>query len=308
MPATRQLQSALDLLALGSPTAVTRSVAVFEAAARNGDAQGYCHLAALAAAGVGMPQDWSGALDFLLAGALGGSSSAQSQLALLAGESAAFDDWRALHHAVRLQDWMIPREKQVLRASPRTVAVRDFLSRATCDWLIGLARGHLAPARVYNRSDGTALEVSTRSNTAFELSFIDCDVVAHLTRARIAATIGVPVGALESSQILHYNVGETFALHHDYLDPADPGGRVDIAARGQRMVTFLAYLNDDFEGGATAFPALDLRHRGGVGDGLYFANIDSSGAPMPQTLHAGEAPTRGEKWVLSQWIRNRASV
>ena len=308
MPADLQLQDALDWLADGSPTAVTRAVPLFEAAARNGAAAGYVHLAALAAAGVGMPQDWTGALDFLLEGALGGSFSAQGQLSVLAGDSVGTGDWRALRQAVRIEDWMSPREKQVVRASPRTVAVREFLPRAACDWLIALAGGRLAPARVYNRSDGAPLEVSTRSNTAFELSFIDCDLIVHLTRARIAATIGVPVGALESSQILHYDVGEAFALHHDYLDPAEPGGRVDIAARGQRMVTFLTYLNDDFEGGATAFPALDLRHRGGAGDGLYFANIDSSGAPMPQTLHAGEAPTRGEKWVFSQWIRNRASV
>lgn len=308
MPADLQLQDALDRLADGSPTAVTRAVPLFEAAARNGAAAGYVHLAALAAAGVGMPQDWTGALDFLLEGALGGSFSAQGQLSVLAGDGVGTGDWRALRQAVRIEDWMSPREKQVVRASPRTVAVRQFLPRAACDWLIGRARGRLAPARVYNRSDGAPLEVSTRSNTAFELSFIDCDLIVHLTRARIAATIGVPVGALESSQILHYDVGEAFALHHDYLDPAEPGGRVDIAARGQRMVTFLTYLNDDFEGGATAFPALDLRHRGGAGDGLYFANIDSSGAPMPQTLHAGEAPTRGEKWMFSQWIRNRASV
>jgi hypothetical protein len=30
------------------------------------------------------------------------------------------------------------------------------------------------------------------------------------------------------------------------------------------------------------------------------------GTPDPDTLHIGTAPTRGEKWLLPQWIRVRA--
>ena len=45
-------------------------------------------------------------------------------------------------------------------------------------------------------------------------------------------------------------------------------------------------------------------HRGGRGDALVFFNLDEAGQPDPRTLHAGLAPTRGEKWLLSQWIRD----
>ena len=44
------------------------------------------------------------------------------------------------------------------------------------------------------------------------------------------------------------------------------------------------------------------------GGALYFANLDAAGAGDPRTLHAGLAPTQGEKWVFSHWIRNRARV
>jgi prolyl 4-hydroxylase len=65
------------------------------------------------------------------------------------------------------------------------------------------------------------------------------------------------------------------------------------------------YLNDDYEGGETDFPALGLRHRGRKGDALLWANVDRVGDPDRRTLHAGLAATRGEKWLLSQWIRDR---
>jgi hypothetical protein len=48
---------------------------------------------------------------------------------------------------------------------------------------------------------------------------------------------------------------------------------------------------------------LNWRYRGAKGDAILFRNVDSTGAPDRATLHEGLAPTRGEKWLLSQWIR-----
>jgi prolyl 4-hydroxylase len=65
----------------------------------------------------------------------------------------------------------------------------------------------------------------------------------------------------------------------------------------------LVYLNEDYEGGATAFPALGRGFKGGKGDALVFWNLTPEGAPDYRTRHIGTAPTRGEKWLFSQWIR-----
>ncbi|MBF8292745.1 MAG: hypothetical protein HW392_1572, partial [Steroidobacteraceae bacterium] len=46
-------------------------------------------------------------------------------------------------------------------------------------------------------------------------------------------------------------------------------------------------------------------HKGRRGDALVFANVDDSGAPDYQTVHAGLPPTSGVKWLLSQWVRDR---
>ncbi len=65
------------------------------------------------------------------------------------------------------------------------------------------------------------------------------------------------------------------------------------------------YLNGDYDGGATDFPLLHVRHKGSRGDGLFFVNVLPTQEPDARALHAGLPPTRGEKWVLSPFIRTR---
>jgi hypothetical protein len=78
-----------------------------------------------------------------------------------------------------------------------------------------------------------------------------------------------------------------------------------VRMHGQRAATLLVYLNDAFEGGETDFPRAGVRYRGQTGDAILFHNVDEKGAVDPQTLHAGLPPTRGEKWLLSKWMRDR---
>ncbi len=110
---------------------------------------------------------------------------------------------------------------------------------------------------------------------------------------------------MEAFAVLHYAVGEEASEHYDFLDPAVPSYAGQIARMGQRVATCLLYLNDGYEGGETEFTSLGLRHRGGTGDALIFFNADADAVPDPRTAHAGRPPTSGEKWVLSQFIRNR---
>ena len=298
MDAETGLGLARGLLKAGSPEAIAEGMAALQGAVRDGDAEASCLMAVLLGMGVGAPRNLDLALDTLRAAARGGSRSARDQLAVLApGDS-----------QVRVEDWTAPCEKRVLSASPRVVAIDGFLSRPVCDWIIARAAPRLEPAKVYG-ADATAQSGGRgRSNTAFEFDFLDFDMVLLMVRARIAATIGVPAGALEPPQVLHYEVGERFARHHDYLDPGLAAHAADIAQRGQRAVTFLIYLNADFDGGETDFPLLGLRHKGAPGDALYFGNLDAAGEGDPRTVHEGLAPLSGEKWLLSQWIRNRARV
>ena len=78
-----------------------------------------------------------------------------------------------------------------------------------------------------------------------------------------------------------------------------------IQTRGQRIITFLLYPNENYQGKETHFPDLELLHKGKAGEGMYFVNARSDGSPDTRTLHAGLCPSSGEKWAVSQFIRNR---
>jgi hypothetical protein len=293
-----------------------RGAQLVETAMRAGGAEAAAQMAVLFGAGVCRPQSWDHALDCLQLAAERGSADAQAQLELLCadrdlaaarGNEPARDAaaWRRLREAVNVADWLQPPERQVISESPRIRRMDGFIAAPVCRWLIEKARGQLSRARIYSTDGNGAAVATSRTNSETDFNVVQSDLVLVLVRARIAAATGLPPAVMELTKVLHYSVGERFDLHYDYIDPAVPGFAAELAARGQRLATFLVYLNEDYDGGETHFPRVGLSHRGRAGSALIFANVDTAGRPDPSTLHAGLAPTRGEKWLLSQWIRDR---
>jgi hypothetical protein len=274
------------------------------AAADKGEAAACAVAAALVAAGVFGAPDWPRALDYLQRAAEAGVPMARAQLRLLAGR--AGDDWPSLRREIDMESWRGGPKPRLLSREPRVSAFEGVASPAVCDWIIARARGRLAPAKVYDAGGGQAVG-ARRGNSAFELGLADLDLVILALRERLAVLAGLPVMNLNAPQVLHYAVGQSFDHHVDFFDPAIPAQAMNIARVGQRAATALVYLNDEgLEGGETDFPLLHLRHRGRRGDALVFFNLDAAGRPDRRTLHAGLPPTRGEKWLLSQWIRDGA--
>lgn len=173
--------------------------------------------------------------------------------------------------------------------------------------MISLGQPKLARASVYDTQAAGTQVVLARSNTAAGLTLLDKDIVTVFLTARMSNSIGLPAPCFEPPYVLHYAPGEEFTPHFDYLNPRIPGEAADLQRGGQRIATFLAYLNDGYEGGETDFPRIGYRFKGRTGDALVFGNITPSGGPDVRTMHAGLPPTSGEKWLLSQWIRDRVT-
>lgn len=269
-----------------------------------GDAEAMAFAGVLAALGAWEPQSWETATARLARAAELGSDFARRQLAVLSGREAGAPD--ELAAAIDWAAWLAPAPKTRRLDDPRIATAKAFLSPGACAWMIERARGRVAQALVFDAASGGRAVEAGRSNSAFEFAFEDLDLVTVAIRARIAANVAVPPGALETIQVLHYAPGQRFDRHFDFLDPATPGFAAEIERSGQRIATFLVYLNGGFEGGETEFPLLDVRYKGQTGDALMFSNVDAAGAPDRRTLHAGLPPMSGEKWLLSQWIRDRA--
>jgi hypothetical protein len=277
----------------GSPG---EGAALIEAAFEGGHADAGVMLATIEAMGAGRPQSWERAFDFLRSAAERGAAAAQRQIAMLVRDG-SLDIAALTAFPPRLN----------VSERPRIRVFEGFASEAECDWLIDLARDRLNPAWVWDPATGEGRPDADRTNKALDLRLGQMDVVTQVIRARIAAASNLPLPVFEPAQVMHYSVGEEFRPHHDFLDPAHSGHGPQLARFGQRIATFLIYLNDDFEGGETFFPKANYSYRGRKGDALLFANVDpATRQPDPLTLHSGRPPTRGEKWIFSQWIRDRS--
>jgi len=299
------------LLNSDPPAAIDEAADALNRATQRGGVDAPARLAMLFAMGAGMIQNWTAALDLLRIGADRGSRAAQEQLLVLAGVDTrppgdapdGPDRWARLRDSIDIGAWGRPSPQEVLCRSPRIYRLDPFISTAACDWIIARGDGRGVRARVFDPLDHGVREEEARTNSAVEFKLGDMDVVMAMLRFRVAAAVGVDANMLEPPQVLHYKVGERFEPHFDFFDSALPGHIAELAERGQRIATFLVYLNADFDGGETEFPILGQRHKPPAGGALWFANVQPPGTPDRRTLHAGLAPTRGEKWLLSQWIR-----
>ena len=302
----------MALLATGkSPEEGRRAVELLEAAAAEGNAAAMERLALFEATGIGRPLDWNRALDRLAEAAELGNVAAQSQLLILAdpddGAASApmGEGWAAVRHRIDIKGRLsCPASPTPLSSRPWVRTVERFATAAECRWIVGLAQDRRTPAEVVTDA-GTQEQMPVRTNSKIAFQLAHMDVVMEVLRARIAAACRLPLPLFESTQVLHYAPGQEFRPHRDYLDEANPAHRPLLADAGQRIMTVLVYLNDGYEGGATDFPLAGLSFKGTIGDALMLGNVDRSGRPDPSTLHAGCPPTSGEKWILSQWIRDR---
>jgi len=166
----------------------------------------------------------------------------------------------------------------------------------------------LGRALIYDAAVGKDLADHMRTNSAAGFDLMRADLVQIAVQTRISAAAGIPVEYLEGPTILHYAVGEQITNHYDFVNPRMPNYQTEIETRGQRIATLLVYLNDDYEGGETDFPELGLRYHGAKRGGLLFTNALSNGEPDLRMVHAGLPPKDNEKWIMSQFIRNRVAL
>jgi prolyl 4-hydroxylase len=262
---------------------LTGSRALFERAAELGDEYSAAVFRAFTAGGVGAPADWPRAM-MLLKEAARTDREAASQLQLIEAMRLAPDGAAA---------GRFPSE--TLSQAPEVRLFPSFFTAAECAYLIEAAAPALKPSVVVDPHTGAQLPNPVRTSQAAAFPFVDENPAIHALNRRIAAASQTDVRAGEPLQVLRYAPGEQYRPHSDAL----PG----VTSSQQRVVTFLVYLNEDYEGGETAFPALGFKVRGQLGDGLMFRNASGDGTPDPLAVHAGLPITSGVKHLASRWIR-----
>ncbi|MGJ4729257.1 prolyl hydroxylase family protein [Luteimonas sp. SDU101] len=169
--------------------------------------------------------------------------------------------------------------------------VRGFASPDECAELIDVARPAFRRSMV--SADGS-LHSGTYSNSRTSKTAACSGEVCDRFIGRASDTVGVSARYFEDVQCVKYGEGDRFSPHFDA--PAVSGQRPS-----PREWTMLVYLNDDFEGGETFFPLLDLSVRPETGAMLVFRNKSGDGSVNGCSLHAGSPVSRGIKYACNIW-------
>jgi len=298
-----------------APNQPKEGVGYIVRAAEAGGPEALAVLSVLFALGVYVKQDWRQALNALRLSAEKNWQPAQRQLQVIASDRELAttpidekDYWLKLASSVDFDYWSTPPPANTLCESPLIRTYPDFVRPEICQWLIDKAQPRLTRAQVYDSVKRTITENHSRTNSAAIFNMVETDLVNLLIQIKMSASTSVNFRQFEATTVLHYGEGEEITEHFDFVDPKSPNYEKTIAELGQRIITFIIYLNDNYNGGETEFPKLDISHKGTQGEGIFFVNALEDGSADIRTLHAGRPPQEGAKWIVTQFIRNRYAL
>ncbi|XP_067623244.1 uncharacterized protein [Eurosta solidaginis] len=111
---------------------------------------------------------------------------------------------------------------------------------------------------------------------------------------------GLDVTRCEKLQVANYGLGGHYEPHWDFYLTSEriPEGL------GNRMATAIFYLTEVEQGGATAFPYLNVAIKPKKGNVLFFYNLHRSLAGDYRTRHGGCPVLKGSKWIANIWIND----
>jgi prolyl 4-hydroxylase len=190
--------------------------------------------------------------------------------------------------------------------APWVITLEDFLTAEEAERLI-----ELGALQGYERSSaGTEVQPDGRiaskprhsevrtSQQAWCGIFCNDDPVVERVMQRMTNLTGIPSVNAESLQLLRYQQGQFYKVHHDYL-PFE-AKRVP----GPRILTVFMYLNDVEEGGETRFPLLNLTVKPKMGRVLLWPSVYND-RPFEKdrlTNHEALTVTKGIKYAANAWF------
>jgi prolyl 4-hydroxylase len=190
---------------------------------------------------------------------------------------------------------------------PVLAVLGNLLGPDECTALIELARPRLVPSTVVEPATGREVVASHRNSLGMFFRLGENALIARLDR-RFSEVMKLPIENGEGFQVLHYGEGAETTGHVDFLRPSNAENVASIARSGQRMSTLIAYLNDVEGGGETTFPRAGFVVTPERGSAVLFQYANRLGQVDEMSVHAGSPVTRGEKWVLTKWMRQRRFV
>lgn len=121
---------------------------------------------------------------------------------------------------------------------------------------------------------------------------------------RIALITGVPYENFEPPTIAKYLPNEEYSPHYDWIV------RDKILSEGNRIKTFIIYLNNDFEGGQLYFPKIKKTITPQKGKAVFWSNAEfnKSDTLNKKLLHHSLKITKNNKYIFVVWAREKKFI
>ena len=183
--------------------------------------------------------------------------------------------------------------------------IPGFLTDLQCLEIIELARTRVQRSRGWDTQSGTEHVSDYRTSDNMFIQRSETPLIRDIEN-RVATITGYPVSNQEAIQVVHYPPGKYYKVHWDYFDPAWSGSASAFARGGNRIITFMVYLNSIPEGygGETYFDMAGIGIRPDVGKACMWYNVFPNMGVDKSTRHEGRPPKSPyEKWIFTIWVR-----
>ena len=179
--------------------------------------------------------------------------------------------------------------------------VDNFLSQEECNEIISLIEQNNQRSSIAGEEKNTRIITKSRtSNTSF---LSNKNTIVNAIKQKISKILNIDTKQIESLQGIKYISGQYFLPHRDGYE----GIRKENLTKesGNRIWSLLIYLNEDYEGGETGFPLLNLDIKPKKGMALMWHNLRENGDLLDESLHEGKLVVSGTKYIITTCIRER---
>lgn len=177
--------------------------------------------------------------------------------------------------------------------------INNFLNPQECIELVSIIRENLRKSTTTNESGNFK---NYRTSKTCDLGLINHPLVDDIDR-RICNALGFDASYSEGIQAQWYDVDEEFKPHTDYFEPNSKEFEDHARVRGQRTWTFMLFLNNTLEGGATQFTRVDKAFSPKRGTALIWNSLTADGKENIESMHWGTPVENGFKVIITKWFR-----
>lgn len=211
---------------------------------------------------------------------------------------------------------LAPIKEETMHLDPGLWVFHDILSPKERRDIIKTAGPFMMRSQVQGENRNRASRVSmTRTSKTGWLQDHFHPTIGTISK-RVSEVTGLKTAThldeAELLQVANYINGGHYSPHHDYVHKEkEPGHMIfksDGLYIGDRVATFMFYLNDVASGGRTVFPRIGAGVAPEEGSGVFWYNLHDSGDPDKFTLHGACPVLYGTKWVSNKWIREGAQA